>query len=210
MTGRTGRCWDWDSPPPPASSVWPVGVQRARVFVHEAGGWEMWSPPQTRQVGQVVLPIEWAGGTLLAALSFQWQGAELYRSRLDKLRTEQNISPFKCNSEIKKKSFLIVPSFKLDSYRLQFPPKGWKILSVSKITYLLLSTGHNNKDNPLIGVEHSFFIFIIPKGTKQVHYYWDTQYVLTRRYGGLRPPTSSSCGGLRGPFGPPDMWGSLF
>ena len=50
------------------------------------------------------------------------------------------------------------------------------ILSVSKITYLPLSTGHNNKGNPLIGVEHSFIIFIIPKGTKQVRYYWDTQY----------------------------------
>ena len=37
--------------------------------------------------------------------------------------------------------------------------------------YLPLSTGHNNKGNPLIGVEHSFFIFIIPKGTKQVRYY---------------------------------------
>ena len=36
--------------------------------------------------------------------------------------------------------------------------------------YLPLSTGHNNKGNPLIGVEHSFFIFIIPKGTKQVRY----------------------------------------
>ena len=45
------------------------------------------------------------------------------------------------------------------------------LLSVSKITYLPLSTGHNNKGNPLIGVEHSFFIFIIPKGTKQVRYY---------------------------------------
>ena len=37
-----------------------------------------------------------------------------------------------------------------------------------------------------------------------------TKYSNTRRYGGLRPPTSSSCGGLRGPFGPPDMWGNLF
>ena len=45
------------------------------------------------------------------------------------------------------------------------------LLSVSKITYLPLSTGHNNKGNPLIGVEHSFIIFIIPKGTKQVRYY---------------------------------------
>ena len=34
--------------------------------------------------------------------------------------------------------------------------------------------------------------------------------LVTRRYGGLRPPTSSSCGGLRGPFGPPVMWGNLF
>ena len=33
-----------------------------------------------------------------------------------------------------------------------------------------LSTGHNNKGNTLIGVEHSFFIFIIPKGIKQVCY----------------------------------------
>ena len=50
------------------------------------------------------------------------------------------------------------------------------ILGVSVITYLPLSTGHSNKGNPLIGVEHSFFIFIIPKGAKQVRYYWDTQY----------------------------------
>ena len=51
-----------------------------------------------------------------------------------------------------------------DSYNFK------KILSVSKTTYLPLSTGHNNKGNPLIGVEHSLFIFIIPKGTKQVRY----------------------------------------
>ena len=47
----------------------------------------------------------------------------------------------------------------------------YEILCVSKITYLPLSTGHNNKGNPLIGVDHSCFIFIIPKGTKQVRYY---------------------------------------
>ncbi len=45
------------------------------------------------------------------------------------------------------------------------------LLSVSKITYLPLSTGLNNKGNPLIGVEHSFFIFIIPKGAKEVCYF---------------------------------------
>ena len=37
-----------------------------------------------------------------------------------------------------------------------------------------------------------------------------SKYLFTRRYGGLRPPTSSSCGGLvafghlEGPSGPPD------
>ena len=33
---------------------------------------------------------------------------------------------------------------------------------------------------------------------------------LTRRYGGLWPPTYSSCGGLRGPFGPLTCGGNLF
>ena len=31
----------------------------------------------------------------------------------------------------------------------------------------------------------------------------------TRRYRGLWHPTSSSCGGLRGPFKAPDMWGEF-
>ena len=37
------------------------------------------------------------------------------------------------------------------------------LLSVSKIMYLPLSTGHNNKGNPLIGVEHGFFILLFPR-----------------------------------------------
>ena len=42
-------------------------------------------------------------------------------------------------------------------------------MSVSKTMYLPWATGHNNKGNPLVGVEYSLLIFLISKGTKQIH-----------------------------------------